>query len=137
MKHLTATGTLHGGQNAEGKGEAGKDREMPLQPVLCWHCCQRWEGSSYPNQLELTSSHKAAAHKTTFAQNGYITRFTTTAPQQALTVTEAARSASSPRRDTGRAAPPLLAGTLLREVVTSSNTTHCSNTLVKNILKGI
>lgn len=71
MKPLTATGILLGGQNAEGKRE-GKDREITLQPLLCWHCCQRQECSSYPDQFELTSSHMAAAHKTTFAQNGYI-----------------------------------------------------------------
>lgn len=115
-----------------------RTEKLPCSLCLCWQCCQRWECSSYPNQLELTSSHKAV-HKTTFAQNGYNSARPVHPYNSHHNPTASPEAHTVPclPGDTGRAVPPLLAGTLLRKVVMSSNTTHCSNTLDKNILKGI
>lgn len=145
IQNTSATGTWRSKCWKEKGKEKKKVRteKLSCSLCLCWQRCQRWECSSYPNQLELTSSHRAAAHKTTFVQNGYISarpvcphssHDNPTASPEAHTghshclvsqVWHRQSSATSPGRDSAEKSSM------------SSNTTHCSNTLVKNILKGI
>lgn len=122
------------------KEKKGKDREIPLQPVLCWRCWPKTRVQLIPKpagaliQLQTKAHTKQPLPKMVTSQ---WRQPVPTIPHHNLAASpEGHRSHSRCRvcqawhRQSSTTSPG-------RDPAGETNTTHCSNILIKNILKGI